>query len=1085
MLKYVIKRDGTKEDFDPSKLNKWARWASSDLGDRIDWGHIALDTVKKIQVDTISTAELQKKLIATCMTQRSWPYILMAGKLYATIYRKELYGSDVPTVQQLHIRLIALGLMIDLGYTDDEYTEIESIIDHERDFKLAEFQLAYCRSKYSLSIKKQQFETPQFIYIRMAMTLAKDEPDSETKLKEVKAYYDHFSFNRINPPTPNYVNLGTPNSGLASCCAYSTEDSAESLAAGDHIAYMMTCNSAGIGTLINTRTYGDQVKNGKIEHKGKMPYFKSLAAAVNANVQGSRGGAGTGYFSCYDPEHLLIIMFQNPMTAVDVQIRNMHFAMVYNRFLVVKAAKDQDVFVFTSYTAPKLYELFFSSDEEAFAAEYERLEVDDTFVKHYVPAKDILIAAGNQAYEVSTLYDLQINEVNRHTCFKERIEMSNLCVAPETLILTEEGYKPIVSLKDKEIKIWNGEQYSTTTVRQTGINQKLITITGSSGFVVNCTPYHRFMTCELDKYFQITGYKEKAASELIVGDRLVKYDLPSVVLHGDLEFEYAYESGFFTGDGHNFKQGNTMLKGLDLYHEKKKILPFIKTDGRTVYETRDGRKIKVVYEWDTLFDKFEIPSSDFTLQTRLNWLAGLFDADGTVTHSETTATRSVQLSSVNFGFLFRLRLMLQELGVFSSVKFCDQEGERLLPDGLGNSRYYYCRRLWRILISNNDVIKLINLGLKTNRLILPSNSTKTSTMGYEKIMSITDTGRYDDTYCFTEPLKNQGMFNGALLKNCLEIALPTAPYKNVQDLYKEGDLGYHAEILLCSLAGLVPGNIEDNETYEDAAYYALKMIDKCIHMSTYPFPNLKYTALNRLNAGVGIIGLAYHLAKMGLDFTSQRGLLEIHRVAEKHAYYVIKASLRLGQELGNCPWSDRTKWTDGWLPIDTYKPAVDTIVPHHLLLDWEELRQNIIANKGIRHSGLISHMPSESSSKASGVSNSVYPIRKATLKKTDGSNVVEWCAKDSDILHYQIAWDLSFEQMAKVYAIIQKFTDQSISADFYKDRSKSIEISTDDILNEYFIMVKYGIKSKYYQNSYTVETNEMEDNKIVCVGCVV
>lgn len=114
-------------------------------------------------------------------------------------------------------------------------------------------------------------------------------------------------------------------------------------------------------------------------------------------------------------------------------------------------------------------------------------------------------------------------------------------------------------------------------------------------------------------------------------------------------------------------------------------------------------------------------------------------------------------------------------------------------------------------------------------------------------------------------------------------------------------------------------------------------------------------------------------------------------------------------------------------------------------------------------------MPGESSSKASGCANGVYPVRDLNMKKTDAHNAVDWCAVDDDIIgdQYQSAWSIDSVDLVKAYSVIQKFTDQSISADLYRDRTDNINISTEEIINVFKAMIKYGLKSRYYQNSLT------------------
>ena len=79
-----------------------------------------------------------------------------------------------------------------------------------------------------------------------------------------------------------------------------------------------------------------------------------------------------------------------------------------------------------------------------------------------------------------------------------------------------------------------------------------------------------------------------------------------------------------------------------------------------------------------------------------------------------------------------------------------------------------------------------------------------------------------------------------------------------------------------------------------------------------------------------------------------------------------KASLRLAKERGVCEWINKTKYPEGWLPIDTANKTIDTEVNQPLLLDWESLRKEIIEVGGLRNSVLEAFMPNESSSLATG-----------------------------------------------------------------------------------------------------------------------
>jgi ribonucleoside-diphosphate reductase alpha chain len=192
-------------------------------------------------------------------------------------------------------------------------------------------------------------------------------------------------------------------------------------------------------------------------------------------------------------------------------------------------------------------------------------------------------------------------------------------------------------------------------------------------------------------------------------------------------------------------------------------------------------------------------------------------------------------------------------------------------------------------------------------------------------------------------------------------------------------------------------------------------------------------------------------------------------VAERHYYHLLRASLRLGRELGNAPWMHKTRWPDGWLPLDTCNRHVDGIADLKNHYDWEALRAEIVANGGIRNSVLVAHMPTETSANASGTTNGLYPIRELTLIKTDNHRVNYWAAPDGDSLgdYYQSAWDVPAKDMTELYAIVQKWTDQGISADFYRRVIGDACIESTEMIENYLYRVKLGLKTKYYMNQKT------------------
>lgn len=184
------------------------------------------------------------------------------------------------------------------------------------------------------------------------------------------------------------------------------------------------------------------------------------------------------------------------------------------------------------------------------------------------------------------------------------------------------------------------------------------------------------------------------------------------------------------------------------------------------------------------------------------------------------------------------------------------------------------------------------------------------------------------------------------------------------------------------------------------------------------------------------------------------------------------------QRLRQCGASRPLCRPQGWLPLDTANTNVEKIADFKLHYNWEALRQAIIANGGIRNSVLVAHMPTETSANASGTTNGLYPIRELTLIKTDNQRVNYWAAPEGDSLgeYYESAWDIPTRDLVEMYAIVQKWTDQGISADFYRRVVGDAWIGSAEMIEHYLQRVRLGLKSKYYMNQKTSDGLQAKRN---------
>ena len=741
MTDFIIKRDGSKVKFDKTKLEKWASWASNN---EVEWEPVLEDAINRCP-NGVTTKDFHKALIDACLDTKDFYSVRMAGRLLLGQLYKDVFGdfSNKLPVKYFYKSMVSQGLWEDLKYSDGELDYLENIIDHSKDFKYEYVTIRQCIDKYLLKdkISKKIYETPQYMFLGMAMATMKDMP-KERKLKDVEKLYNYLSDLKINAPTPLMNALRTSFKGYASCCVIKSDDTAPSINAAIDAAYTFTTAQAGIGVYLDTRSVGDPVNNGRTVHSGKLPYYRYLDAAVRSSKQGERSGAATVYYPVLDPELSDLIKAKNIKTPDQKRVNFVDYSLQTNSFFWDKVCKKDKWMLVSRYYAPKLYELFFSADLKGFEEEYVRVLKEESIPKKIVNALDVAKEFCVTRQESGRVYPAFVDEMNRHTPFKETIYSSNLCC---------------------------------------------------------------------------------------------------------------------------------------------------------------------------------------------------------------------------------------------------------------------------------------------------------------------------------------------------EVLLPTKGIKNSGKLYEYSEDS--GEIAMCFLSAIVLERVTEEE-YEDVAYYTTLMVDKTIDEMVYPYDSVRYTSTRRRNIGIGLTNLACDLATKGLSYTTKEGRDYIHKVAERHEYYLHKASLRLAKEFGVAEWIDKTKYVDGWLPIDTMKDLSFVDVDQTLHYDWETLRKEIKEVGGIRNSVLSANMPVESSSQVSNTTNGLYPVRDLFIIKKSGSNTNAFFSPHYEDLatrySYEFAYDIPTERLLEVYAIVQKFTGQGISGDTYLDLTKN-KMSLKQSIKEMVYASKLGLKTLYYSNSKTEKKMEQEESD--CTAC--
>ena len=306
---------------------------------------------------------------------------------------------------------------------------------------------------------------------------------------------------------------------------------------------------------------------------------------------------------------------------------------------------------------------------------------------------------------------------------------------------------------------------------------------------------------------------------------------------------------------------------------------------------------------------------------------------------------------------------------------------------------------------------------------------------------------------------------------CQEITLPTKPLQHIDD--PEG------EIALCILSAINVGVLKELDDLEELCELAVRALEEIIDYQKYPVEAAEKSTKARRSLGIGYIGLAHFLARHGVKYNDKKALTKVHELTEAFQYYLLKASNKIAKERGACDYFNRTKYSDGILPIDTYKKDLDEVCNIKLKYDWDTLR-NDIRQHGLRHSTLSAQMPSESSSIVSNATNGVEPPRGyLSIKKSKKGPLKQIVPQFQSLKnYYTLLWEMpGNEGYINVMAVIQKFFDQAISGNWsynptqYEDNEVPMSVMFKDLLTTY----KLGWKTSYYQNTYDFKGEDVEE----------
>ena len=431
----VRKRDGSLTPLDLDKIHKVVEEACEGLGGGVSASQVEMNSGLQF-FDGISTNDIQEILIrsASDLISLETPnYQFVAARLLLYSVYKQVFGSEwvngFTSVYDHASRCADLDVYDRdiLGkYTEEEWNEINSWIDHDRDMLFTYAGLRQVVDKYLVQDRSSGdvYETPQYMYIMIAVTLFQNY--TENRLDYIKRYYDAISKHKINIPTPIMAGVRTPLRQFASCVLVDADDTLDSIFTSDMAIGRYVAQRAGIG--INAgriRGINSKIRGGEVQHTGVVPFLKKFEATVRCCTQnGIRGGSATVHFPIWHPEIEDIIVLKNNKGTEDNRVRKLDYSIQISKLFYERFIANEDISLFSPHDVPSLYDVF---GTEYFDDLYLTYENDKSIPRKTVNAHDLILNILKERAETGRLYIMNIDHCNSHSSFQDKVNMSNLC----------------------------------------------------------------------------------------------------------------------------------------------------------------------------------------------------------------------------------------------------------------------------------------------------------------------------------------------------------------------------------------------------------------------------------------------------------------------------------------------------------------------------------------------------------------------------------------------------------------------------------------------------------------------------------
>ena len=799
---YVLKRNGKREAISFDKILKRIK----SLGKQFNLQHIifaqlAIKVIDQLY-DNIQTTKIDELTAEQCASMSSIhpDYTKLASAIVISNLHKNSSNCYYETTKKLYdyrdsnnnsFRLIKTSIMeIVETYKD----AINAMIDYERDYFFDYFGFKTLERAYLMRCNKVIIERPQHLIMRVAITI------HGSNMEKVKETYDLMSQKYFIHATPTLFNAGTPRPQLSSCYLLGMEDdSIEGIFNTLKECAQISKWAGGIGLHAhNIRANGSYIRGTNGTSNGLIPMlgvFNKTARYVDQG--GKRNGSFAIYIEPHHPDVEDFLDLKKNHGDEESKCRDLFYALWISDLFMERVMGNKIWSLFCPDKCPGLSDCH----SDAYRELYLKYESEGKFNKQ-INARDLWIKILDSQVETGTPYILYKDAANNKSNQKNlgTIKSSNLCVAPETLILTSDGYLRIDTLVNEKIEVWNGECFSKTTIYQTSESSELIEVHTSDGCVLTCTKYHKFYIKDESQ----NAIKIVEAQDLKNGMIVIDTKFP-IISYSNILLD-AYNIGFNTS----------------------------------------GQFVPINY----------------SLNSKIMWFSGFVDSIGILTCNKIVITNKSK------EFMMNIKYMLQTCGLNVALSYSDHYNHFI-----------------SINYSNVSVLSAFGLVSKKCKLLVHEISIAIQDTNIY-ITNVVDNKRIDKTYCFNEPEKNAGIFNGLITSQCTEII----------------EYSDSKETAVCNLASLgLSMFVKEDKTFDyDKLYQVTQVVtnnlNNVIDINYYPTPKTRRSNFKHRPIGIGVQGLADVFFKMDLAFISDQAKEINIKIFETIYYAALEKSMLLAKE---------------------------------------------------------------------------------------------------------------------------------------------------------------------------------------------